>query len=294
MQLLTPGMQTVQDLVSYYEKSNIANYTEPLLETDITTAIPFADTALANVYRVDLPSQGHVAVKCVKHPAAYKRLKRCARELACWSSHLHPNILPVLGFAIVKGDLAMISPWMKNGRISDFVVKNPGINRLALCVQLISAVAYLHDCGLVHGDIKSSNVLICDKGQVKVMDFGVSVMDYNRIKFTVTSASHGTQRWQAPEILLGKTGSTKEGDIYALGMTLTEIYTGEHPYGPTDWNVQVMIKIISGQLRPSRPISLPLNADGNKLWELMKKCWVGEPGDRLTSQQILERIQEIQ
>ncbi|EUC62990.1 tyrosine kinase catalytic domain protein [Rhizoctonia solani AG-3 Rhs1AP] len=283
----------VQDLVVYYEKSNLMNYTELLLTTNIATAVPFADTALANVYRIDLPNQRCVAVKCVKHSTAYKRLKRSARELACWASHRHPNILPVLGFAIVKGCLTMVSPWMKNGCITDFVNENPGVDRLALCTQLISAAAYLHRHNVVHGDIKSSNVLICDKGNVKVMDFGVSVMDHNRIKFTVTSASHGTQRWQAPEILLGETGSTKQGDMYALGMTLTEVYTGEHPYGSIDWNVQVMIKIISGRLRPSRPIRLPLDNNGNGLWELMEQCWVGKPDDRLTSCQALKRIQSI-
>ncbi|CUA69587.1 hypothetical protein RSOLAG22IIIB_08594 [Rhizoctonia solani] len=184
----------------------------------------------------------------------------------------------------------MISPWMKNGCITDFVNKHPDVNRLALCAQLISAVAYLHKNSVIHGDIKSSNVLICDKGEVKIMDFGVSIMDQNQIKFTVTSASHGTQRWQAPEILLGKTGSTKQGDMYALGMTLTEIYTGEYPYGSIDWNVQVMIKIISGQLRPPRPVRLPLDQRGNKLWNLIEQCWVGQPDDRLTSYQALNQI----
>ncbi|KAL5637447.1 hypothetical protein ACGC1H_004016 [Rhizoctonia solani] len=217
-ELVVTESTTVQDLAVHYEKSNLTNYTELLLTTNIATAVPFADTALANVYRVDLPNQRCVAVKCVKHSTAYKRLKRSARELACWVPHRHPNILPVLGFAIVKGNLTMVSPWMKNGCITDFVNKNPGVNRLALCTQLISAAAYLHRHDVVHGDIKSSNVLICDKGNVKIMDFGVSVMDHNRIKFTVTSASHGTQRWQAPEILLGETGSTKQGDMYALGM----------------------------------------------------------------------------
>ncbi|CAE6356088.1 unnamed protein product [Rhizoctonia solani] len=262
----------IQDLVSYFKKRDLTDYTDSLTSTNIMVATPFADTALANVYKIVLPNQQNIAVKCVKHVTLHKKLKRAARELSCWLSHKHENILPVLGFAVVKDDLAMVSPWMSNGCVTEYVVVNPSCDRVALCIQLARAIAYLHDHNVVHGDIKGPNVLISESGTVKITDFALV----------------------SPEILLGDSDSTKEGDVYALGMTMIEIYTGEPPYGRSmQWSGQVMIKVINGQLRPSRPINLPLDNCGNRLWELMNHCWMGSPDDRPTSAEVYERLTEI-
>ncbi|KAH7333823.1 kinase-like domain-containing protein [Rhizoctonia solani] len=277
---------TVQDLVTHYEQRYLRNYTEVLQQTGITTAIPFADTALANVYKIDLPNQESIAVKCVKHTTPYKRLKRAARELSCWSLNVHENILPVLGFAVVKGELAMISPWMSNGCITDYINTHPTADLLELCIQLTQAIAYLHKYDVIHGDIKSANVLISDTHQVKVTDFGVSITDHQEIEFTSTS-SNGTQRWQAPEVLRGDTDSTKEGDIYSLSM---EIYTGERPYGSMDWNGQTTMKVFKNQLRPSRPLRIIPDKQGDKLWKLLNQCWAGTPSHRPTSAEVYRRL----
>ncbi|KAG8681171.1 hypothetical protein FRC11_001476, partial [Ceratobasidium sp. 423] len=166
--------QTVQDLVSYFERRGLVNYTELLHPPNAISIQSVADTALANVYRVELFNKQPVAVKWVKHNTPYKRLKRAARELDCWSSYQHPNILPVLGFTVSGADLAMVSPWMNNGCVTDYVNRYPDCDRLLL-----------------------PNVLISDQGMVQVTDFGVSIADHQEIEFSVTSSGRGTQRWQA-------------------------------------------------------------------------------------------------
>ncbi|KAG8750145.1 hypothetical protein FRC11_010717, partial [Ceratobasidium sp. 423] len=230
---------TVQDLVAYFERRSLSNYTRLLQTFNIAAAVPISDTKLANVYKVNLHDKPAVAVKCVKHITPYKNIKnqRAARELSCWSSHEHENILPVIGFAVVKGDLAMISPWMNNGCVTNYVANNPGCDRLLLCTQLARAITYLHEHQVVHGDIKGPNVLMSDTNTIQVTDFGVSIMDHQEIEFSVTSAGRGTQRWQAsgkkyqhclslnrvvqaPEIIYGETDSSEKSDVYALGMTM--------------------------------------------------------------------------
>ncbi|KAJ1299308.1 hypothetical protein OPQ81_011052 [Rhizoctonia solani] len=289
--LMVTEQTTIEDLVTYYQQRRLNNYTELLQPAGIATISPLIDAALANVYKINLLNQQCVAVKCVKHTTLHKKLKRAARELSCWMSHEHENILPLLGFAVVKGDLAMVSPWMNNGFITEYVARNPNCDRLGLCFQLAGAIAYLHDNNLVHGDIKGPNVLISERGTVKVMDFGVSIMDHQEIEFSTTSTS-GTQRWLAPEILLGQTDSSKEADVYALGMTMIEIYTGEQPYGSTSW-FQLTMPVIQDQLRPTRPIRLALDDVGNGVWELMKDCWVADPGERLRCSLVHERLQHF-
>ncbi|CAE7195553.1 unnamed protein product, partial [Rhizoctonia solani] len=172
LRLVVTENTCIQDLVSYFEKRNLTNYTDVLMSTSIVTSMPFADTALANVYKINLPNQQCIAVKCVKHVTPHKKLKkkRAARELSCWLSHKHENILPVLGFAVVRGDLAMVSPWMANGCVTEYVVANPGCNRVKLCTQLARAITYLHEHDVVHGDIKGPNVLVSELGAVKITD----------------------------------------------------------------------------------------------------------------------------
>ncbi|CAE6447284.1 unnamed protein product [Rhizoctonia solani] len=194
---------TVSDLVEYYERRGLMNYTDLLEQVRIDTTTPFADGALANVYKVRISNSKYVAVKCVKHESPYKKLKRAARELSCWSSYKHKNILPILGFAVVKGHLAMVSPWMKNGYVTEYVANNRGCDRSGLCIQLARAITYLHEHDIVHGDIKGPNVLISDTGIIKVTDFGVSIMDHQEIKFSSTSSRSGTQRWLASESMPG-------------------------------------------------------------------------------------------
>ncbi|KAH7333808.1 kinase-like domain-containing protein [Rhizoctonia solani] len=114
----------------------------------------------------------------------------------------------------------MISQWMNNGCVTEYVVKNPGCDRLKLCVQLACAIAFLHTHNVVHGDIKGRNVLVSDTGTIMVTDFGVSMMDHQEIEFTATKSRGGTLRWQPPEILRMETDSTKKADVYALSMTM--------------------------------------------------------------------------
>ncbi|CAE6530728.1 unnamed protein product [Rhizoctonia solani] len=199
LRLLIKEDTSVADLVSHFEQRGLTNYTELFHPNNIITVASIADTALANVYRAELLHHEPVAIKCVKHQTPYKKLKeqRAARELSCWSSYTHDNILSLLGFAVVGEEIAMVSPWMINGCVTDYVTHNPDCNRLELCSQLARAIAYIHAHDVVHGDIKSPNVLVSDSGIVKVTDFGVSIMDHQEIEFSVTSSGRGTERWQA-------------------------------------------------------------------------------------------------
>ncbi|CAE6447278.1 unnamed protein product, partial [Rhizoctonia solani] len=112
---------TIHNLVAFYENRGITNYTGRLQQTSIAIAKPFTDGPLANVYKVNLSHQNYVAVKCVKHNDPYKKLKRGAREMSVWLPQYHENILPILGFAVVEDDLAMVSQWMNNGHVRNYV-----------------------------------------------------------------------------------------------------------------------------------------------------------------------------
>ncbi|KDN36078.1 hypothetical protein RSAG8_11100, partial [Rhizoctonia solani AG-8 WAC10335] len=183
----------------------------------------------------------------------------------------------------------VISPWIENGSVTEYVKKHPNPDYHGLCTQLSSAIDYLHGNGLIHGDIKGDNVLVSDEGIIKVTDFGVSIAAQLRVEFTYTAKYRGTERWQAPEILRQKTDSTKASDVYALGMTMVEIYSKDRPYGTMDIGLDEKCAIVAGTLRPRRPWRIPLNNRGKALWALLQQCWAGGPENRPTADEIYEQ-----
>ncbi|CUA68626.1 hypothetical protein RSOLAG22IIIB_08005 [Rhizoctonia solani] len=270
----------IEDVVGIFTQYGLIDYTNELVHIPSTA---YVEKQSAKIHRVDLLIR-------VNQPSSYKELKRSTREAHFWSKHNHENILLLLGFAVLDNQLTMISPWMEYGSITEYVDSQPKPDYHDLCIQLSSAVAYLHENKLVHGDIKGDNLLVSRNGTVKVIDFGVSIMAQLEIEFTQTSTGRGSVRYQAPEILKRKTDSTREGDVYALGMTMVEIYTHARPYGNKEIGYDEIYDIIRGILRPGPPRRLPLNSRGKRTWKIMEDCWEGDPAARLWSSEVYERV----
>ncbi|CAE6491886.1 unnamed protein product [Rhizoctonia solani] len=154
-------------------------------------------------------------------------------------------------------------------------------NVLQKSSQIADAVAYLRSCNMVHGDIKGANILVSDEHIPKLADFGNSVLGEYTLTFTTTTTRpHMTVRWTAPEIFLEETKHTFEGDVYALGMTILEIFTGSAPYeGLLD--VAVMRRLMLRE-QPERPQQHMPTGDelSDHLWDLLTSCWDSEPKKR--------------
>ncbi|KAJ1301969.1 hypothetical protein OPQ81_000806 [Rhizoctonia solani] len=148
----------------------------------------------------------------------------------------------------------------------------------SMCAQISRGLAYLHEIGVVHGDIKGANVLVLNDGTPVLTDFGNSLFSGSGLDFTITTqANNLTIRWAAPE-LLGETGErSKEADVYALGMTILELITGRLPYdGKSDLAI---VSLVHQRKYPERPEDLipTQSQDGDRLWELLLACWAYEP-----------------
>ncbi|KAJ1304030.1 hypothetical protein OPQ81_008438 [Rhizoctonia solani] len=277
LRLVVTEATRIQDLVTYFTKRGLTDYTA-LLNKRVQVQPTKSRLHSSKMREARYSAQEAQGAVVYRHFPVGSGLTKVARRART-----------------ILGDLAMVSPWMSNGCVTEYVVTNPGCNHVALCTQLSRAIAYLHEHNVVHGDIKGPNVLVSDSGIVKITDFGVSIMDHKEVEFSATSTSRGTQKWQASKPLIDNQPpwGTKEGDVYALGMTLTEIYTGQPPYGSLQWSGKAMIDVINGKLRPSRPIQLPPDNSGNRLWELMNDCWATNASERPSSGEVYERLKEM-
>ena len=189
---------------------------------------------MAVVYRAAQPSIGReVAIKIL--PAYFLQdrtlAERFAREVQIIASLQHPHILPVYDFG-EEDDLSyIVMAYMTGGTLADRIRREGGLplsKVLRLVEQIASGLDFAHEKGIIHRDFKPSNVLLDEKGNVYLADFGIAKVAKGTAELT-GSGVVGTPAYMAPE-LSQKGGLSPLVDVYALGATLYELLTGQHPY----------------------------------------------------------------
>ncbi|CAE6501619.1 unnamed protein product [Rhizoctonia solani] len=260
-----------------------------------STAVLVSGGGFGDIWKGELLDGTPVAIKAWRESLIeqcdYKILKRAAREIYYWSKLRHENIHELMGVILFKGQsLGMVSEWMENGNLHEYLRKNHGTDRFQLSIQVASGLAYIHNFDMVHGDIKAINVLVSMAGVAKLTDFGLSTMYESSIDFSATTSQAGSVRWTAPELFLGEPAKTTWSDVYALGMTILEIFTGNIPY--SQWRRDYTILQMVGQgVFPTRPTSQIMNNErGNGLWDLLAQCWGRTPDARPTAKQVTESL----
>ncbi|KAH7334695.1 kinase-like protein [Rhizoctonia solani] len=187
---------------------------------------------------------------------------------------------------------------MQNGSLTQHLKRNNSRGRLQFCIDLAGTVQYLHRNGIVHGDIKTDNVILSNSGDVQLVDFGsATLINYLTLHFTRTSSQLAwTVRFAAPEILLEtRETHTPESDVYSLGMTILQILAGELPYARMS-DVAVLVNVIKESL-PPRPTVGTIHRDRcteDKLWELLLRCWNYNPELRPTAMEVKEALINIE
>jgi polar amino acid transport system substrate-binding protein len=179
-------------------------------------------------------------------------------------AHLqHPHIIPVYDFGQHDEDFYIVMAYMRGGTLADRIDRCPQGMPDEETIRLIDEIAdgldYAHSKEIVHRDLKPNNILMDEDENPYIADFGLAKYTEGKIELTNTMMT-GTAAYMAPEIArLGK--STKSSDLYALGIILFEMLTGQLPYqGKTPYNVlsahvnQPIPKI--RELRSDLPLSM--------------------------------------
>lgn len=196
---------------------------------------------MGEVYLAEDTNLGRkVAFKVVPPEMAADQIARArlVREARLASSLAHPHICTIFE-AGEDGDVTFIAMELATGRSLAEQIPADGLP-LATClrygVEVASALAYAHEHGIIHRDLKSANVVVGSAGQAKVLDFGVaryapSGADATSAQTTLTDAGSiaGTPAYMAPEILRGEPASERS-DIWSLGVMLHEMATGAMPF----------------------------------------------------------------
>src|SRR5712692_5843433 len=202
---------------------------------------------MGEVYRArDTTLKRDVALKVL--PAAFlrdpERMARFQREAEVLASLDHPNIGPIYGLVESEGARALVLALIEGPTLADHIEAGPlpQAEALAIAKQVIEALEYAHDRGVVHRDLKPANVKITPDGVVKVLDFGLakvledepptsSLANSPTLTLGHTRAGLilGTAAYMSPEQAVGRPVD-RRSDIFSFGAVLYEMLTGQRAF----------------------------------------------------------------
>ena len=190
---------------------------------------------MSSVFRArDRQLERRVAIKILHEhyagdPEYLERFRREARAVAQLS---HPNIVTVIDRGDDEGRQYIVFEHVEGENLKELVQREgslPVRQALELALAVADGLAFAHDHGLVHRDVKPQNVLLSNEGEVKVTDFGIARSLHVEHGVTLTGTVLGTGEYLAPEQAGGKPVSPAT-DVYSLGVVLWELLAGDVPF----------------------------------------------------------------
>lgn len=189
----------------------------------------------------------------VEKSEAAEAFSRFRREAQAAGRLSHPKIVSVYEYG-EEGDVAFIAMEFVTGReLKDLFDEGKRFSvpeSLHIMLQILDALDYSHNRGVIHRDIKPANILISDDSQIKIADFGIAKIDASHM--TQIGTVLGTPAYMSPEQFLGNPVD-RRSDIYSAGVILYQFLTGEKPFSGS------MISIMQKVLHEQPPLPSQLN-----------------------------------
>ncbi|KAG8721083.1 hypothetical protein FRC08_015891 [Ceratobasidium sp. 394] len=284
------SLMTASEVIASLGARGCLNLSDQL-DAESCSKYPISNGGYGDIYRAKLKNGTEVAIKTMRlllNAEGQKHIKHAARELYTWSKCRHKNVQQLLGLVEFRDQIGMVSAWEVNGDLGSYLQRYPETDRYQISAQVAEGLAYLHQSGIAHGDLKG---VVSAAGVPLLSDFGNATLHEYTLNFTSTvTKSSLSVRWAAPELIKGAATYSAPADVYALGM---EAITGTPPWtGKAE--LAVIFAVVSQEC-PQRPLEqIPTDSKpGDMLWSLLKRCWVHEPGGRPSAGEVKDFMQGI-
>eukprot|EP00250_Pteridium_aquilinum_P005037 c15196_g1_i2 orf=704-1861(+) len=231
------------------------------------------------------------------------------QEVAVWHKLDHPNVTKFIGASMGNGDLripsqepgadgfvhvasnvcCVVVEYLAGGTLKNYLIRH--IRKkltfkvvMQLALDLSRGLSYLHSQSIIHRDVKSENMLLDKRLNLKIADFGVARVEAQNPKDM--TGETGTLGYMAPEVLAGKPYNRK-CDVYSFGICLWETYCCDMPYPDLSF-AEMTSAVVKQNLRPEIPKCCP-----SALATVMRKCWDANPDKRPTMEEVVHMLEAI-
>ncbi|KAM1066905.1 serine/threonine-protein kinase STY13-like [Malus sylvestris] len=231
------------------------------------------------------------------------------KEVAVWHKLDHPNVTKFIGVSMGTSDLkiptkgsssdgvishparacCVIVEYVAGGTLKQYLIRNRH-KKLAfkvvvqLALDLSRGLSYLHSQKIVHRDVKTENMLLDTRINLKIADFGVARVEAQNPRDM--TGETGTLGYMAPEVLDGKPYN-RRCDVYSFGICLWEIYCCDMPYPDLSF-ADVSSAVVRQNLRPEIPKCCP-----SSLANIMRMCWDGNADKRPEMGEVVKLLEAI-
>ncbi|KAM3723270.1 Spermatocyte protein [Dirofilaria immitis] len=198
----------------------------------------------------------------------------------------HPNIIKFYGVATLKDPIMIVMELASGGsllvRVQDTKIPPSDTDKIRYCSGAASGLAYLETVQIIHRDIAARNCLLNADDEVKLSDFGLSLLG---IKYRERSMKNVPVRWLSPETLKYGCFSSKT-DVWSFGITIWEIYSGgQEPYAEIQDNKDLRRGVIEQRLKICSPTGMP-----PAMQKIMFSCLAYDPENRPTFQELNAKL----
>nr|XP_034343605.1 putative sperm motility kinase W [Arvicanthis niloticus] len=178
-----------------------------------------------------LKTNALVAIKSVE--ITKKNISLILSERATWKTLSHPNIIRLFQVLITSTDVHFVMEYAPGGSLYGLIEENGPLREeeaKKIFGQIVAAVKYCHNLGIIHRDITPQNILRDAEGNVKLTDFGLAIKCRPG---GLLKQKCGTKGFQAPELVLEEPYDGRKTDVWSLGVLLYFINTGYYPFTGT-------------------------------------------------------------
>jgi WD40 repeat protein/predicted Ser/Thr protein kinase len=272
----------------------------PLTELSLDNKVTLGKGGYGKVYKLQWKNASNnsaqwVAMKVLKPTTSNTIQRQFKREALMLASFKHPYIVQLHGINF-SDKMRIVMEYVPGGSLQNVLNQQtqafPVIKQCRYALDIAYGLAFIHECNVLHLDLKPDNILVTEDGRLKLTDFGASLLQEQA---SITDANkRGTYRYMSPELweAVDKTGYTTKADSYSYGIILWEIASAKKAYDEltTVNDIALYNHIVKQEKRP-QPNKPPQTAES--IATLISRCWKQRREERPEAQEIVQALEAI-